>query len=146
MANPTVQRLRGLALTSTELRQLNPEWSDTMIEDYLNIIDNLTTLSGIIDEKQDILRTVITVTFADSPYDIEDVDQIIDFDTTGGDIVANLPAGVDGRYYRMTDVASNGNKVILSPDGAELLFGTSTENINNAETLIMTFSVDNGWW
>lgn len=117
-----------------------------MIEDYLNIIDNLTTLSGIIDEKQDILRTVITVTFADSPYDIEDVDQIIDFDTTGGDIVANLPAGVDGRYYRMTDVASNGNKVILSPDGAELLFGTSTENINNAETLIMTFSVDNGWW
>ena len=32
----TIQRLRGLILSATDLHSMNPEWTDAMIEDYLH--------------------------------------------------------------------------------------------------------------
>jgi hypothetical protein len=40
--------LRGLILSAAELRELHPEWSEAMIEDYLNIFENIITLSEAI--------------------------------------------------------------------------------------------------
>lgn len=50
MADPTKLQLRGLVLSAAELRQLHPEWSGAMIEDYLNIFNNLQFLSDTIDD------------------------------------------------------------------------------------------------
>jgi len=147
--------LRGLVLSATELKVMNPGWTDAMIEDYLATIDNINTVAAVVNQKQDILRTVSLVDATLSPYDIPNADQTLIFDTTAGDIIANLPSGLttlpdgtnsDGRTYRMTNVGTGGNKVELYPDGAELLFGDATENIYDAETLILTYGNPDGWW
>lgn len=156
MANPITlpSDLRGLVLSASEVYNLTG-WPDPMIEDYLTLIENLIILSDAINAKQDILRTVVNVDFSMSPYDIADVDQTLVFDTTLGNIVANLPAGIttlsdgseaSGRTYRMTNIGTAGNRVELFPDGADLLFGDVTENIYDAETLIMTYGDPDGWW
>jgi len=147
--------LRGLVLSATELKAMNPEWADAMIEDYLANIDNIQTVASVVNQKQDILTTISLVDTTLSPYTIPNADKTIVFDTTSGDIVANLPPGLttlpdgsssDGRTYRMTNVGTSGNKVVINPDGTELLFGTTTENIYDAETLILTYSNPDGWW
>lgn len=147
MADPAIpSAFRGLEFSATELRIQNPDWSEEMIEDYLSLLENLNILAAVVNQKQDLLRTVINITAADSPYDIGDTDQTLIFDTTLGEIEAILPRGVNGRTYRMTNVGSAGNKVTLTPDPLNDLFGTTEEFIYDAETLIMTFDEEQGWW
>lgn len=141
-----VDNLRGLVLSAAELSILNPEWSDAMIEDYLTIIENLLAVSQIVDTKQDVLRTVVNVTTADSPFLVNDVDQQYRFDTDLGDILVVLNKGVDGRTYRMTNVGTSGNKANINPIFGEKLFGAADENLYNGETLDMTFETEEGWW
>jgi hypothetical protein len=50
MAETVTQNLRGLILSAAELRQLHSDWSDAMIEDYLNLFNNFTLLSETIDD------------------------------------------------------------------------------------------------
>jgi len=40
----SVEQLRGLVLSATELRALT-DWPEALIEDYLNIIDNIIALA-----------------------------------------------------------------------------------------------------
>lgn len=147
MANTTItaQNLRGFALSATELRAM-VDWPEALVEDYLNIIDNLFTIADAVNQKNDIIKTVTNVAFADSPYTITADDEEIFFDTSGGDIVANLPAGSEGRNFRLLNVSSSGNKVTLNPDGTELLFGDTVEYIYDAEALIITYDTDFGWY
>ena len=44
----TVEQLRGLVLSATELREMT-DWPDALIEDYLNLLNNFITLAEIID-------------------------------------------------------------------------------------------------
>jgi hypothetical protein len=50
MAN-TADKLRGLLLSAAEL-QSETDWTDAVIEDYLNLIENLVTLAGSIDQAE----------------------------------------------------------------------------------------------
>lgn len=50
MVDPTQLKLKRLVLSATELKTLHPDWSDAMIEDYLNIWDDLLTLASSIDD------------------------------------------------------------------------------------------------
>jgi len=145
-SSTTVSLLRGLVFSAPELRVMHPEWPGVMIEDYLALYDNLAVIADVVDQKEDRLKSVINVSTTDSPFTVNDIDQEYVFDTTVGDIIASLNAGVDGRRYRMTNVGAAGNKVIITPDGAEQLFGSATENIYDAETLDMTFETLKGWW
>ena len=139
-------QLRGLVLSATDIRELTG-WPEPMIEDYLTIIENLVLISGVINEKNNILKIVTKVDSTMSPYDITTDDEEVFFDTTLGDIVANLPAGEEGRNYRLISSGSGDNKVIVNPLLLELLFGENApEYIYDAETLIMTYSTDEGWW
>ena len=53
MPDPTtVTRLRGLALSAKDLRELT-DWPDALIEDYLNILDNLILLADTLDVETD---------------------------------------------------------------------------------------------
>jgi len=148
MANPLIpESFRGLVLSAADLRQLTG-WPDPLIEDYLNIYNNLLTLANIVNQKNDIVKIVTNVEFADSPYDIvdsNDIEEIV-FDTTDGDIVANLPAGSEGRNYRLINGGKVGNKVTLNPSGTENLFGENEpEYIYDLEALIVTFDDLLGW-
>ncbi|EKD50997.1 MAG: hypothetical protein ACD_62C00371G0001 [uncultured bacterium] len=141
----TSQRLRGLVLSATELRMLNPQWSDAMIEDYLNFWDNLVQLADVVDTKVDTLLTVKIITLADSPY-TPDVENEIFADTDGGAISISIPQGTDGKHYRISNVGSAGNAITLVPYLTEKLFGVSdNEFVYDGEVLDMTYKSPEGW-
>jgi hypothetical protein len=120
MATSTELQLRGLILSSSDLRQLTSEggnpWPDALIEDYLNILNNLITLSQSIDEKNDIIKST-TVVVA-TPYTPTDTDEEIFVDTTAQPITITLPKGQDGRNYRIINIGASNNDVTLTPCGS----------------------------
>ena len=145
MAEVTAQRLRGLIPSAVELREKHPDWDDAFTEDYLSIIESLVLLAEEVDTKNDILKTTTRVTT--SPYTLLATDEEVYFDTDTIPIVALLPAGEDGRNYRMINTGSSLNDVTLTPDGTDLLFGVNaTERIADGEVLIATFETDEGWY
>lgn len=144
MADPTVESLRGLILSATELQDLT-DWPDALIEDYLNLLDNFTTLAVTVDTKNNIIKTTTLVN--SSPYSILATDEEIFFDTDAIPIIALLPAGIDGANYRMINVGTSQNDVTLTPDGTDLLFGVNTtERIADQEVIDATYETTEGWY
>jgi len=142
----TKANLRGLVLSAAELRSLHPDWSESFIEDYLNIFDNLVILSDAVDGET---GTIKNVTFVDTtPYEIKDTDTEIFIDTTDSPIIANLRPGVDGRSYRIVNIgdATKDNAVTVNPFGSEELLGDNdSEILYPVESLIITFNTAGGW-
>lgn len=118
MPDPTTtEHLKGLILSAKDLRELT-DWPGALIEDYLNILDNITTLANVIDVEIDQKIEEIptdfsdgSVPFADDGLLIEDnanaiFDKVTKVLTLGGALLKNLTAS------RLT--ASDGNKNIVS--------------------------------
>ena len=142
----TAQRLRGLVLSAAELKSLT-DWPDSLIEDYLTIIDNLVLLADEIDVKNDIIKATTNVTFTDTPYTPLPTDEEIFFDTTDGPIDCSLPPGIDGTNYRMINVGFADNDVNLIPALTDKLFGLNqNERIADSEVILMTFDEVDGWY
>jgi len=121
-----------------------------MVEDYLNIISNLVSISEIVDEKSDIIKGVTSVEPADSPYYATLADEDIFCDTDGGDIDVYLPSvsgdGLDtGQNYRIVNVGSSENVVNMYPAFGDDLFGDTTELLYDQEHVIITYDKDYGW-
>lgn len=139
------QSLRGLVYSATELRLEHPEWSQEFIEDYLNILNNLITLADEIDTKGDFLENITVVN--SSPYTPTSTDQTIRCDTTFSQIIINLPAGIDGTVYTIENIGNSGNDVVYGPVVGETLFGVSgSENLYDAESIVVKFKESTGWW
>ena len=91
--------------------------------------------------------TLSVVRITSSPYNILASDYNIYVDTDGGDITINLPVGADGKSYRIVNVGSSDNDVILTPNGAELLNGVNAnEMIYDGEKFILSYETTEGWW
>lgn len=191
MVSNTSRKLRGLILSATELRQMHPSWPQAMIEDYLNIFNNIVTLSDLLDveikQKLEEISTDFTdgsIPFAESGFVTQDLrlnwqainriftadgvhvsagrrkavrsvsndynltiyDEELYVDTTGGTVSVYLPAGIDGTSYRIHNIGSVNNPVLVTPDGIDLLFGDNTvAALYDAEVFILTFESTNGW-
>lgn len=145
MASPVLPKgLRGLVLSAVDLRNMT-QWPDALIEDYLNIVDNLVAISNEINTKASDLENITLVSVAMSPYTILATDKDVFFQTSGGNITANLPAGISGQNFRLVSVGNVGNRVTVNPNGAEKIFGTTTEYIADKEELVITYSTVEGW-
>ena len=76
----------------------------------------------------------------------QNVDEIF-VDTDTGEKKINLPKGPNGKSYRIVNVGSSGNNVILALLAGVKLFGTEQEEyLSDAEALIITFQTEQGWW
>lgn len=85
------------------------------------------------------LRVSGNITLGPNHYDIK-------ADTDSGDITVTLPAGLQGTEYRIGNVGGSGNKVIITPNGVELLLGSNTSfNLYDGETLIIIYDSTEGW-
>lgn len=141
-----VSKLRGLVLSANELAALT-DWDSAVIEDYLELQRNILTLAESIEGGESGFKSTARVTFADSPYEIPDDVEEIFFDTTDGDIVANLMAGEEGKSYRLINTGFSGNKAFINPFGTELLKGENDdEYVGDGEVLILTYEETEGWW
>ena len=140
MPDPTtIERLRGLVLSASDLKSLT-DWPDSLIEDYLNIVDNLITLSNLIDEGIDETIEEITtafidgsVPFADSGLLVEDNVNIIFNNVTkvltlGGVLLSNLTAS------RLAVSDANKNIVSIASDITSAELETLSDN-SMADTL-----------
>lgn len=68
-------------------------------------------------------------------------------DTDGGVFTINLPAGVEGTYYRIVNTGSSGNNLTISPNGLELLLGVNASfNLADGESLIIVYHPTEGWF
>ena len=143
----TAELLRSLALSASELKQIT-NWDDAVIEEWLNFFRNILLLAEQIDTKNNIIKSTTKVTT--TPYEPTSLDEEIFFDTDGygGDMVANLPAGIDGTNYRLVNTGISGAfRVTINPFGAEKLFGVNaSEYIAMQEKLIITFDEESGGW
>lgn len=192
---PTIERLRSMVLSAVSLKELQPNWSDVVIEEWLNLLENIITIAELIDVEIDQKIEEIATDFSDgsilyaegnkltadisklfwnisenilkitgtiqsqgrikgdvvvtpvmSPYEISITDETIFANTTGGDIVLNLPAGLDGDALRIMNIGVSGNDVTINPNGAELLYSVNgSESLYDLEHLDLQYEITLGW-
>ncbi len=90
-----------------------------------------------------------TTRITSSPYTVLAQDNVIIVDTDGGAITVNLPAGVDGTHYRITNVGTAANDVTVDPNGTEQLFGGGAGvsfALIDGETINIYFETTENWW
>lgn len=95
------------------------------------------------------IKNTTRIDDGDSPYTVLVTDEIILADTDGGVITVNLPAGVDGTHYRISNTGSSGNDVTVDPNGAEQLFGGGAGvsfALVDGETINIYFETTENWW
>lgn len=98
---------------------------------YVSVADNNLNQAVSDATKWQLLigrRAVKRLTVADSPYTILNSDQALEFDCTGGAIVANLPARAAsvGRLFAIDKVDDSANALTINRSGADTLEGGDT--------------------
>ena len=143
MAN-SYRNLRGSILGSADVKALTG-WPQLMIEDYLSIRDNFVTVAIEADTKSDKIKIVYNV--GTTPYTVPADADALFVDTNSGDVVLNLPAGVEGTYLRIINTGTSGNVVYPTPNGTELLFGLNVaEPLYDYEVFVINYSNTYGWF
>lgn len=107
-----------------------------------SIADTITTQAGRV-------MNTTRLTNGDSPYTVLATDHIIICDTDGGAITVNLPAGVEGREYRISNVGSSGNDVTVDPNGTEEIFAKGAGIafvMVDTEGITVNYNATEGWW
>lgn len=134
------QRLRGLALSAVELRELTT-WPAAVVEDYLNIIDNLAQISTTVDTGASIDITTITANYTTMG---DDGTLLIDCSsnpvTVSLDITA--PRGqehtlkcIDDTYDCIVDASPNS----IDDDGVDF-------QLFKDESIVVRADENNDWW
>jgi hypothetical protein len=84
-----------------------------------------------------------------TPYVVLATDHIIYCDTDGGAIEVDLPAGTNGREFRIINVGSSGNDCTIDPNGAEQLYAAGAGvafAMHDTERIIINYETTEGWW
>lgn len=84
-----------------------------------------------------------------SPYNILVTDYILFFNTDGGNITANLPAGIEGTRYKIINSGTSGNTLTVTPNGTEQLFGGGagvSSNLSDGQSIDIHYNSVDGWY
>lgn len=97
-----------------------------MIEDYLNILENIITLAGLLDVETD---QKYATKIIDDDYTILITDNVVWVDASVSDIIITLievskVLGDDsGQTFKIEKIDSSANKVTVKGNGSELING-----------------------
>lgn len=86
----------------------------------------------------------VRIGVANSPYTVLSTDKVIFCDTSGGAITVNLPAGTEGRHYKICNTGSSA--VTVAGNGSENVYGSSTQVVAAGEVLDLHYNTSDGWW
>lgn len=112
-----------------------------------DIVDLRFPTYGVMASAATLLYPTTRVTA--SPYAVLSTDEIIYVDTDGGAITVNLPAGVDGKHYKVINCGSSGNDITLDPNGAEQIYGSGAGvalTLFDGEVVDLHFETTENWW
>jgi hypothetical protein len=99
--------------------------------------ENFITIQGRIKN-----TTRVTTT-----YTILVTDEVVFANTDGSTYTVTLPAGVEGQTLKINNSGSSTNNLTVAPDGAEDLLGDNSNfTLSDGESLVITFSSDDGWY
>ena len=73
---------------------------------------------------------------------------VVFVDTDGGAVTITLPAGVQNREFRITNVGNSENNVTITPDGTEQIFGNGAGvsfTLYDSEGITINYDVTEGW-
>jgi len=119
------------------------QFTTTQASNHANLSNLNWSVSGHTIDTGIIVPTnrITSLTTLDETY------EIVFCDTDGGGFIVNLPSGIEGTHYKIINCGSSGNDVVLTPNGAETLFGdASAFNILDAEILDIHYNSGCGWW
>ena len=96
--------------------------------------------------KKDI-KTTKVIDNTNSPYTVLATDVVILCDTDTADITLNLPAGVNGKTYKVVNVGTSGNVVTVAPNGTELIDGVNaSKDLSDGSIIDLTYTTTYGWY
>ncbi len=91
--------------------------------------------------------SVTKIRITSGPYAVLSTDVVIFANSDAGDVVVNLPAGVDSKYYKIVNTGTSGNQVTVNPNGAEHLGGVNSGFIlNDGEFEEWIYDSTDGWY
>lgn len=140
MAESIRQRLSGLILSAADLRELT-NWPGSLIEDYLNILDNLIEISESVDIGVDIDIQTVSNNYTTSQND--------------GTILVNASANPVTIYLDATAATGQNHTikciddtftVLISPNGNNLDTDTDDFEIFQDESVTVRADSSNNWW
>jgi hypothetical protein len=134
------QRLRGLALSAVELRELT-EWPGALIEDYLNIIDNLGQIGTTVDTGVSI--DIISVT---ANYTTTNADGTILIDCSTGPVTVSLDTSATrGQNHTLKCIDDTYTCTVSS---SPYLIDNAGESFQlfKDESIDVRADNDNDWW
>ena len=135
-----VQRLRGLILSAVDLRQLT-DWEASIIEDYLNIVDNIVQIATTVDIGADIVVQTKT-----SNYTTIQDDGTILADASANPVIISLDAtAVNGQNHTVKCIddtfdcfiGNNGNNIDAIEENFEIF---------KDESVTIRADSNNDWW
>ncbi len=118
-------------------------WGDLEVEADLLVGDEATVTGTMTTSAGKICKTTKVTT---TPYNILVTDEVLLVDTDAAAITVNLPAGVDGTHYKIVNVGTSGNDVIIDGNGAEAVLGSATQTLSDGEILDLHFETAEEWW
>jgi len=94
-------------------------------------------------------RVSNTTRVTNSTHNIAATDEVIFYNTDSNAITANLPAGVEGRHYKLINCGSSGNDLSVNPNGAEQIYKSGAgvaAVVADGEVLDIHYNAVEGWW
>jgi len=92
----------------------------------------------------------IRLAVGNSPYDILVTQEIIFYNTDGGDSIVHLPILDDGTHYKIINTGSSGNdltvKAFDEADGTNKIFGANFIVLLDGENVDIHAQETEGWW
>ena len=119
-------------------------WSRTGTELTTATAADDVTVDGTLTSSAGRIVNTTRVTVA---YTALVTDYMIYADTDGGAYTIDLPAGVEGQYFRIANVGTSGNDATVAPNGAELLLGANVGYaLGDGEVLVIIYNATEGWF
>jgi hypothetical protein len=91
----------------------------------------------------DIVYSTTRVTEA---YTALSTDEVIFCDTDGGAYTLDLPAGVEGKHYKIINCGSSSNDLTVDGDGGETVYGETTQILYDGEVVDLHYNAVEGWY
>ena len=91
-------------------------------------------------------RIVATVRTTGPNYSPLATDDDIFVDTDGGAVTVDLPAGVNGRTYRIINCGSSANDVTISPNLGDTVRGGASGTLTDGQIMTLTYETTEKWW
>ena len=115
--------------------------TDDDIKLFNNLLGTTATFTDVLTTEAAVGHKTLRVT---GNTTLSDIHHEVFCDTDGGAFTVTLPAGVDGRTYRIINTGSN--VLTVAPDGSELLKGVNESKTMSEGVVILTYNVTEGWW